>query len=74
MYGYSGDGAHAGAEVDYAIVAASANSVTWGNVSSKPSFATVATTGSYNDLSDKPAGGGGGVSQGTAIAMAMVFG
>jgi len=29
-------------------------SVTWNNVSSKPSFATVATSGSYNDLTNKP--------------------
>jgi hypothetical protein len=28
--------------------------VTWGNVTSKPSFATVATSGNYNDLSNKP--------------------
>ena len=28
--------------------------VTWASVTSKPSFATVATTGSYNDLSNKP--------------------
>ena len=29
-------------------------SVSWNDVSSKPSFATVATSGSYNDLTDKP--------------------
>lgn len=34
--------------------AASAGSVAWGNVTGKPSFATVATSGSYNDLSNKP--------------------
>ena len=28
--------------------------VAWDNVTSKPSFATVATSGSYNDLSNKP--------------------
>lgn len=28
--------------------------VSWGNISGKPSFAEVATTGSYNDLKDKP--------------------
>ena len=28
--------------------------VTWNDVNNKPSFATVATSGSYNDLSDKP--------------------
>lgn len=31
-----------------------ANAVAWRNVSGKPSFATVATSGSYNDLSNKP--------------------
>lgn len=34
--------------------AATASSVAWGNVSGKPSFSTVATSGSYNDLSNKP--------------------
>lgn len=29
-------------------------SYTWGEIASKPSFATVATSGSYNDLSNKP--------------------
>ena len=29
-------------------------SVSWNDVSSKPTFATVATSGSYNDLTDKP--------------------
>jgi hypothetical protein len=28
--------------------------VTWNDVNNKPSFATVATSGSYNDLTDKP--------------------
>ncbi|MGE0077401.1 MAG: DNA/RNA non-specific endonuclease [Bacteroidales bacterium] len=28
----------------------------WGEVTDKPSFSTVATTGSYNDLTNKPAG------------------
>ena len=37
-----------------ASVADSANAVAWGNVTSKPSFATVATSGSYNDLTNKP--------------------
>ncbi|CDE61306.1 probable acetyl xylan esterase AxeA [Parabacteroides sp. CAG:409] len=31
-----------------------ADSVDWANVTSKPDFKTVATTGSYNDLTDKP--------------------
>jgi len=30
-------------------------SVSWESILNKPSFATVATTGSYNDLKDKPA-------------------
>ena len=34
-------------------------SVTWGNLLNKPSFATVATSGSYNDLSNKPTIGNG---------------
>ena len=39
---------------DEAGHAASADEVAWTGVSGKPSFATVATSGSYNDLSDKP--------------------
>lgn len=31
-----------------------ADSVDWANITSKPDFKTVATTGSYNDLTDKP--------------------
>ena len=31
-----------------------ADSVDWSNVNNKPNFATVATSGSYNDLSDTP--------------------
>lgn len=31
-----------------------ADAVDWANVTSKPTFATVATSGSYNDLSNKP--------------------
>lgn len=31
-----------------------ADSVEWNNVQNKPDFKTVATTGSYNDLTDKP--------------------
>lgn len=30
------------------------DSVAWGDVTGKPTFATVATSGSYNDLTDKP--------------------
>lgn len=36
------------------IAASYASYVSWGNVAGKPSFATVATSGSYNDLSNKP--------------------
>ena len=39
---------------DEAGHAASADAVPWTGVSGKPSFATVATSGSYNDLSNKP--------------------
>lgn len=39
---------------DEAGHAASADSVAWTGVTGKPSFATVATSGSYNDLSNKP--------------------
>lgn len=35
--------------------------LTWGEITSKPSFATVATSGSYNDLSNKPTIGNGTV-------------
>lgn len=31
-----------------------ATAVTWSTITGKPSFATVATSGSYNDLNDKP--------------------
>ena len=30
-------------------------SVAWGDITGKPTFATVATSGSYNDLTNKPA-------------------
>lgn len=40
--------------IDHAIVADSANAVSWGNVTSKPIFSTVATSGSYVDLTNKP--------------------
>lgn len=33
---------------------ATLNDLTWSNIAGKPSFATVATSGSYNDLSNKP--------------------
>ena len=35
-------------------ISGSAASVAWVNVSNKPNFATVATSGSYNDLTNKP--------------------
>lgn len=33
---------------------ATLNNLTWSNITGKPSFSTVATSGSYNDLSNKP--------------------
>mgnify|MGYP002647260720 FL=1 len=36
------------------IQAAIGGSVDWDDITNKPDFATVATSGSYNDLSDKP--------------------
>ena len=33
---------------------ATLNDLTWSNIAGKPSFATVATSGSYNDLSNRP--------------------
>lgn len=33
---------------------ATLNDLTWSNITGKPSFSTVATSGSYNDLSNKP--------------------
>lgn len=38
----------------YVAYASLAGGVAWANVTGKPSFATVATSGSYNDLSNKP--------------------
>jgi hypothetical protein len=42
--------------LDYATVAdfQAGHSHAWANISGKPTFATVATSGSYNDLSNKP--------------------
>lgn len=48
---------YSNASVKYATsagTASTANSVVWDNVSGKPSFSTVATSGSYNDLSNRP--------------------
>jgi len=39
---------------DEASTAGSASSVPWSGVTGKPNFATVATSGSYSDLSNKP--------------------
>ena len=39
---------------DEASTAGSASSVPWSGVTNKPNFATVATSGSYSDLSNKP--------------------
>ena len=42
-------------EIDNALASlGTADSVNWENVVGKPTFATVATSGSYNDLTDKP--------------------
>lgn len=41
-------------EAGHAASADTADAVPWAGVSGKPSFATVATSGSYNDLSNKP--------------------
>lgn len=42
-------------KTEKASSANTADEVTWAGVTDKPSFATVATTGSYKDLLDKPA-------------------
>lgn len=39
---------------NYVDEVAGANGVEWSDISGKPSFATVATSGSYNDLKNKP--------------------
>lgn len=48
----------AGLEINGGVLSATgggnADSVDWGNVQNKPNFSTVATSGSYNDLSNKP--------------------
>lgn len=36
------------------IIDPGSGTVSWGNISGKPTFATVATSGSYNDLTDVP--------------------
>lgn len=36
------------------IIDPGSGTVSWGNISGKPTFATVATSGSYNDLTDTP--------------------
>ena len=42
-------------EAGYSVyTAGSATSVPWSGVTGKPTFATVATSGSYNDLTNKP--------------------
>lgn len=41
-------------KTEKASSASTADAVAWTGVSGKPSFATVATTGSYNDLKNKP--------------------
>lgn len=53
-YSISADGGTYSGKAATAGVADSAKAVAWGNITSKPSFATVSTSGSYNDLSNKP--------------------
>ena len=50
----TGSGASGTWGINISGSAASANSVAWANVSGKPGFATVATSGNYNDLTNKP--------------------
>lgn len=49
-----GTGASGTWGINIAGNAATATNVAWSGVTGKPSFATVATSGSYNDLSNKP--------------------
>ena len=53
-YSISKDGSTYTGKSATAGVADSANAVDWSNVNSKPTFAKVATSGSYDDLSGKP--------------------
>ena len=39
---------------EWVTISGGATSVDWDDITNKPDFATVATSGSYNDLSDKP--------------------
>lgn len=39
---------------EWVTIGGGATSVDWDSITNKPDFATVATSGSYNDLSDKP--------------------
>lgn len=39
---------------EWETIGGGATSVDWDDITNKPDFATVATSGSYNDLSDKP--------------------
>lgn len=48
-----GDGATAWTSLKY-VTSKSAKAVPWSGVTGKPGFATVATSGSYNDLKNKP--------------------
>ena len=50
---YAAEAGHA-LTADTATNATNASNVPWSGVSSKPNFATVATSGSYNDLINKP--------------------
>ena len=46
--------ANAGTDVEINLDAGGSGSTDWSDIQNKPTFATVATSGSYNDLSDKP--------------------
>lgn len=39
---------------EWETIGGGATSVDWDDITNKPDFATIATSGSYNDLSDKP--------------------
>lgn len=47
-------GGNLGVELNTRVRTLEGKEITWGEVKGKPNFATVATSGSYNDLSNKP--------------------
>jgi hypothetical protein len=50
---YAAEAGHAN-NAEEATHAGSADSAPWNGITGKPSFDTVATSGSYNDLNNKP--------------------